>query len=264
MEYNLDAASASATASALVVESPGMVQLGSGVVTVTDQSGVATIPVVRLYGANGTVTVHYQTSPINATPGTDFTPVSGTLTLGPGQWTGSIQVPVLDNPHLNHDTSLTLTIDSPTGGATLGATTIAMVHIQDVNPDNTPPQVAGLTWTGNRRLITSVILQFSEPLDPAHATDPADYHLVLQAGGQAIPISAISYDPSSFTVTLIPQSPIHSGQYVRVEVAGAGRMRSRTWPATSSPGRAACRAPAMPPSSPRGTGCVTSTTTGTG
>src|SRR5262249_38174969 len=116
-QYNLDLPAASATTSAQVVESPGMVQFGAASYDVTDQSGVAVIPVVRYYGASGPITVRYQTAPINATPGLDFTPISGTLTLLPGQWTASIQVPVLDDPYLNHDTYLNVTMDSPTGGA---------------------------------------------------------------------------------------------------------------------------------------------------
>src|SRR5262249_59639789 len=95
--------SPSAAASAQVVESPGTIQFSSGSYQVTEGRGVAVIPVVRLYGANGTVTVHYQTTALNATPGLDFTPTEGTLTLGPGQGSGTLQVPVLGDPYDNHD-----------------------------------------------------------------------------------------------------------------------------------------------------------------
>ena len=183
-EYNLDLPAASATASAQVVESPGMIQFGAAEYEVTDQSGVAVIPVVRLYGASGTITVHYQTSPVNATPGLDYTPTSGTMTLGPGQWTGSIQIPVLDDRYLNHDTYVNVTLDSPTGGAYLGPTTAAVLHIQDVDPDRTPPRVSGLTWSGSAQAITSLTLQFSAPMDPSFVTDADDYHLIKGWAGR--------------------------------------------------------------------------------
>ena len=75
-----------------------MVQFGAAAYEVTDQSGVAVIPVVRLYGRAAPSRSTIRPSPVNATPGLDFTPTSGTMTLGPGQSTGSIQVPVLDDP----------------------------------------------------------------------------------------------------------------------------------------------------------------------
>ena len=133
------------------MESAGTVQFGAGSYELTDQSGVAVIPVVRLYGTSGTITVNYQTVAVNATPGLDFTPVSGTLTLGPGQSSGSIQVPVLDDPYKNHDDFVNVTIADPTGGALLGPITTALLHIQDVDPDVTAPVVTGLALSGSSR-----------------------------------------------------------------------------------------------------------------
>jgi uncharacterized repeat protein (TIGR01451 family) len=226
-EFNVNVPGGSATAAAQVVESPGMIEFGAGSYEVTDQSGVATISVVRLFGASGTIAVHYQTSPINATPGLDFTPTSGTLTLGPGQWTASIQVPVLDDRYLNHDTYLDVTLDSPTGGAYLGPPTTALLHIQDVDPDVTPPQVSGLTWSGSAQAITGLTLQFTAPMDPAFVTDADDYHLIRLSGGQPIAISTIQYNPTNFTVTIVPQSPLASDQYYQVELVGTGASALR-------------------------------------
>ena len=79
-----------------MVESAGTVQFGTPNLSVSNLSGVAVIPVVRLYGTNGSITVNYRTIAINATPGLDFTPTSGTLTLGPGQSFATISVPVLE------------------------------------------------------------------------------------------------------------------------------------------------------------------------
>ncbi len=219
-QYNLQPGSSSATAH--VVESPGAIELGTESLQVTDLSGMAVFPVVRLFGAAGTVTIHYQTTPIDATPGLDFTPTSGILTLGPGQWSSSIVVPVLNNPYLNHDTHLTLTIDSPTGGAWLGSTTKSQLLIQDANPDTTPPRISGLSWTGTPKWISSLALQFTAPLNPHDATNAADYLLTTTTSGQPIPIASLAYNPSTFTVTIVPASPIPSGQYDRIQVIGTG------------------------------------------
>jgi uncharacterized repeat protein (TIGR01451 family) len=221
-EFNLDLPAASARASVVVVESAGIVQFGMPSVVVTDQSGVAAIPVVRAFGTAGTVTLHYQAVGVNATPGRDFVPTSGTLTLGPGQWSGSIAVPILDDPYKRQDQFVDVILSDPTGGAILGPASTAAVRIQIVDPDLTPPSVASLTWTGSSRDITSLTLAFTAPLAPAYATDATDYHLVQLAGGQPISVASISYDPTRFTVTLVPQAPIPSGQYTQIQVVGAG------------------------------------------
>ena len=64
-----------------------------------ENAGSATITVSRVNGARGTVTVDYTTVPINATPGLDYTPVSGTLTFPDGVTSETIVVPVLANPY---------------------------------------------------------------------------------------------------------------------------------------------------------------------
>ncbi len=226
-EYNLDLPAASASASADVVESPGMIQFESTDAQVTDQAGVAVIPVVRTFGASGTITVHYQTVAVNATPGMDYTPISGTLTLGPGQWAGSIQVPVLDDPYKKQEQFVDVTLSDPAGGAVLGPTTTTLLGIQDIDPDLTPPSVSGLTWSGSSRAITSLTLTFSAPLDPSYATDAADYRLVKSIGGQSVPIASISYDPTRFAVTIVPQAPIPSRQYTQIQVIGSGASAIR-------------------------------------
>lgn len=221
-QYNINLPAASATAVAQVQPSPGIVQFGAPGVEVTDRSGVAVLPVVRLYGSAGVVTIHYQTVALNATPGLDFTPTSGTLTLGPGQTVGTIAVPVLDDPYKNQDQFLNVVLDSPTGGALLGAADTAQIHIQDIDPDFTPPQVTGLSWSGWAGAISSLTLGFSAPLDPAYATSAANYRLLDAATGRSLAIASIIYNPANFSVTVVPQAAIPSGHYDQIQVIGAG------------------------------------------
>ncbi|MHB1556938.1 MAG: Calx-beta domain-containing protein [Isosphaeraceae bacterium] len=221
-QYNINLPAASATAVAQVQPSAGVVEFGVPGVEVTDKAGAAVLPVVRLYGSAGTVTIHYQTVALNATPGMDFTPMSGTLTLGPGQTVGSIVVPILDDPYKNHDELVNVVLDSPTGGAFLGAAGTAQIHIQNVAPDFTPPQVTGLSWSGWAGAISSLTLGFSAPLDPAYATSAADYRLIDAATGRGLAIASITYNPANFSVTVVPQAPIPSGHYDEIQVVGAG------------------------------------------
>jgi uncharacterized repeat protein (TIGR01451 family) len=221
-EYNLDPQGASASATAQVVESPGIVQFATGALAVSETAGFAQVPVLRLYGALGAISVHFQTVAASATPGLDYVPVSGTLVFGPGQTSGTITVPVLANPYDNHDESLQVVLDSPTGGALLGGMTTAVLRIQDVDPDTTPPQVTGLTWTGSSRSIASLTLSFTGPLDPSSASNPANYRLVSVLGGGVIPIAAVRYNLATDSVTVVPSSLLPSRQYARIQVIGAG------------------------------------------
>lgn len=91
-------------------------------VTVTEgNSGSANaVFTVTLSAASGqTVTVQYATADGTATAGTDYTATSGTLTFLPGETSKTISVPVLGDPTVEADEAFTVTLSSPTGGATL-------------------------------------------------------------------------------------------------------------------------------------------------
>ena len=85
--------------STTVVDRVGTIEFSAAGYAVPENAGSATITVSRVNGARGTVTVDYKTVPINATPGLDYTPVSGTLTFPNGVTSETIVVPVLDNPY---------------------------------------------------------------------------------------------------------------------------------------------------------------------
>ena len=62
---------------------------------------------------------------------TDYTTASGTVTFGAGETSKTIQVPILTDTVDENDETLTITLSSPGGGATLGATTSATLTIVD-------------------------------------------------------------------------------------------------------------------------------------
>jgi uncharacterized repeat protein (TIGR01451 family) len=230
LEHDLQPANDQATATMAIADTPGLLQFASSSEVVDESAGVAAITVVRTVGAGGTVTVHYQTVGGNATPGMDYISTSGILNFASGETSKTILVPIIDNPHDNHDEYVGLLLDSPTGGAGLGSTSWTTLRIRDVDPNVTPPMVTGLTWYGSATTISFIVLTFSEPLAASSALNPAEYQLAdLGTSGLATPPAALpiglyppSYDPSQSSVTLIPVAPLVAGHFYRLQVGAAG------------------------------------------
>ena len=215
-------------ATVTVLESGGILQFSSANDAVPETAGLAQFQVVRIDGSSGAVTVNYQTIAVNATPGLDFTPTSGTLSFASGQTTGTIWVPVLADPWDDHDEYVNVVLRSPGGGASLGAVSTALLRIIDVDPDVTPLQVSRLSWTGTSRSITSVNVSFNAPLDPSFALNPADYQLVaLGAGDSVVPVTPVAYNSTTYTITLVPAAPLASGRYYAIQVVGSGQTAIR-------------------------------------
>jgi hypothetical protein len=222
-EYQLDHDTLLATTTVSVVESAGILQFSNSTVSVAENAGSAQLVVSRTDGARGAVSIGYQTVSAGATPGFDFTPVSGTLYFADGQQSATIQVPVLANKWDNHDEYVSVVLSSPTGGATLGPLGTSVLRIIDIDPNRTPPQVLGLTWTGSASSITSLNVSFSEPLDPTCALNQANYQLVAPGlGNRIIPLTPQSYSASGYSVTLVPSFALPSGQYYYIQIIGAG------------------------------------------
>ena len=88
---------------------------------------------VRLsQAAASTVTVNYTIVGNTATMGTDFLAASsGTLTFSPGQTSKNVTLTILDDPWEEGNETLTVTLSNPTGGATLGSPSSAVMTIID-------------------------------------------------------------------------------------------------------------------------------------
>ncbi len=219
-EHDPNPALASASASATAVESAGIISLNTNAYAVTEFAGMAYLTVLRSAGTAGAITVPFWTTPLNATPGLDYTPVSGSLAFAPGQTSATIAVPVLPNPWDNHDEWLSVSLGAPTGGAWLGPISSAPLRIIDLDPNTTPPQLTSLTWTGSAQAITSLNLAFTAPLDPMFANYSPNYVLTTSSG-QWIPVAA-NYNAWTHAVTLTPSVWLPSGQTFDLRVVGSG------------------------------------------
>ena len=222
-ENQLDSASTTTSATVTVEESAGILQFSASNYAVSEMAGYAAIVVTRTDGTKGAVWVNYQTIALNATPGLDFSPTSGTLSLADNQSSATFLVPVLADPWDNHDEYLNVVLGSPGGGAMMGSQTTTLLRIIDVDPNFTPPQVTHLSWNGTAQSITRLNVSFSAPLNPTFAMNPANYELVAPALGNAvIPLTPQTYNPSSDSITLVPAVPLPSGVYYRLQLVGTG------------------------------------------
>jgi hypothetical protein len=113
---------------------PGKVQYHSFSNDVDEGAGKAVVWVDRVNGGAGNVSVHYEVKPGTAQPGLDYTPTSGTLTFGPGEVSKPIFVPIIDDTLNEPDETALVELSKPTGGATLGATSTALLTIHDNDP----------------------------------------------------------------------------------------------------------------------------------
>ena len=204
-----------------VLDRVGTIEFSAASYAVPENAGSATITVNRVNGARGTVTVDYTTVPINATPGLDYTPVSGTLTFTDGVTSQTIVVPVLANPYDNHDELVSVVLSNvqttgTLGQAILGTPSTATLTIQDIDPNFTPLTVNNVQWTGTAQDISQIFVTFSKPLIASTAVNPANYALVNVGPTVSTARSTIgasrsmcrSYHSSSFTVTLTPAQPL--------------------------------------------------------
>jgi hypothetical protein len=98
---------------------PGTLSFASAGVSAAENSGSITLTVIRSGGSDGTITVHFSTQDATARAGIDYVPTSGTLTFLPAETTKTITVPLLNDPASDGTETFTVTLDSPTGGATV-------------------------------------------------------------------------------------------------------------------------------------------------
>jgi hypothetical protein len=114
----------------IVDDDQPQVQFSSATYTTDESAGTALITVTLKQPAPDAVTVHYATGDGTAIAGSDYTPVSGTLTFTPGLTTATFGVPIINDIRFESIEMLSLTLSTPTN-ATLGAVAQATLSISD-------------------------------------------------------------------------------------------------------------------------------------
>jgi ribosomal protein L35AE/L33A len=111
----------------------GTLQFSAATYNVNENGGIATITVTRTGGSNGAVGVSYTTSNGTASAGSDYTTTSGTLSWANGDTSDkTFSVPITNDNVYEGDETVNLTLNSPTGGATLGSLNTAVLTIVDM------------------------------------------------------------------------------------------------------------------------------------
>ena len=104
----------------------------SSTYSVNENEGTATITVSRTGLPAGAISANYATSNGTATAGTYYTAASGVLTWADGDVSNkTFTVPITDNAVYAGNKTVNLTLSSPSGGATLGSPSTAVLTLVD-------------------------------------------------------------------------------------------------------------------------------------
>lgn len=123
--------------------SNGILGFSSASYTVSEGAGSAAITVIRTNGSQGTVTANFATSDGTARAGSDYTTTSGTLIFPDAVTNVTFNIPILNDPLVETNEVITLTLTTPTGGASLGlANALLTILDDDFNPGS-------FSFTGN-------------------------------------------------------------------------------------------------------------------
>ena len=227
-------------------------------------------------------------TPATATPGVDFTALNQTVTFADGQTTASVPLTILDDTAVEGvDETLTVSLSSPGGGATIGSPSTAVVTIDDNDAtfDTTPitipatgtgtitgspaaPYPSRIHVTGKPTSIAGVEVTLTGfghqvPVDvDILLVGPGGQSVVLMSdvGGQLTPASGINLTFATLQQGRFPRQ-VQWPAAVQGERRRLGRPHGHVPGAGSGPVEPR---PASPPSrapTPMGSGACTSSTT---
>ncbi len=115
---------------------PGTLQFASASYSVAENLSSITIGVSRNGGMTGAIGVSYTTANGTALAGSDYTTTSGVLSWANGDSaTKTFVVPILNDSTFESTETFTTTLNSPTGGATLGSPSSSTVSVTDDDPN---------------------------------------------------------------------------------------------------------------------------------
>ena len=118
----------------------GMIQWAFTSTNINKLGGFINVPLTRTGSNSLTVKVSYTTYAITANS-SNFFPVSGVVTFGPGATNKNITIPILNDRVIDSTRQFSLELLSASGGAWLGENVTCVVNILDTN---TPPTFTGL------------------------------------------------------------------------------------------------------------------------
>ncbi|MEW8158965.1 MAG: Calx-beta domain-containing protein [Candidatus Thiodiazotropha endolucinida] len=112
----------------------GSIQFSGSTYSVAENGSEIALPVVRISGSMGAVSVVCTTSDSSATAGNDYTATQNTVSFANGEVIQNCRIPIVDDSSYENDETLLVTLSSPTNGAVLGTTSSTTVTIEDNDP----------------------------------------------------------------------------------------------------------------------------------
>ena len=187
----------------------GILQFSAATYSVAENGGNATITITRTGGSTGVVGVRFATSNGTATAASDYTAVTQTVSFANGDTANkTVSIPIIDDTLVEGNETVNLTLTNPTGGATLGSPSTAVLTIidNDVAPAGTLQFSAAtysvaenggnatitITRTGGSAGVVGVTFATSN----STATAPSDYTAVTQT------VSFANGDTANKTVSI--------------------------------------------------------------
>ncbi|KAL5018010.1 hypothetical protein ScPMuIL_003732 [Solemya velum] len=114
-------------------DEPGKLEFGKPSVVVKESMGLCGIPVQRIHGADGHVSVTWKTKDMTAVSGKDFKGGEGTLKFDHGELNKNIKIPIFESNKAERDESFQIELLECDGGAELGKINRCIITI--VNDD---------------------------------------------------------------------------------------------------------------------------------
>lgn len=112
-------------------DQPGIFEFSTAEFTAHENDATGLLTVTRQDGHVGAVSVHYSVTGGTAVAGLNFNLATGTLNFADGEISKTISVSLLDDLLLSEDKTVVVTLDTPSGGATLGSVPAARLTIVD-------------------------------------------------------------------------------------------------------------------------------------
>lgn len=133
-----------ADAAVTSVASAGSVQLSAATYAVSESGGNAIVTVTRTGGQRGAVSVNFATRRDSAVPRADYHRINRAVTFGDGDSAAkTIGIPIRQDTRVEGDEHFRIVLSEPTGGATLGSPSRAIVTIGDDDAKHAGNRLSG-------------------------------------------------------------------------------------------------------------------------
>jgi hypothetical protein len=157
---------------------PGSFGLGSAAYTVNEGDGSVDIEILRVGGSDGDVTLDWRTRTFNGYGTADWSSDYATVDLQPltfadGETSKIVSVTIHQDTTVEDDETFSVLVQNPTGGASLGAATSAVVTIVDDDVAVADPGTTGNVYPPDTTLTTLAVPVVSRPAYLVTITEPA-------------------------------------------------------------------------------------------